>query len=264
MLTSVPRPDLVLWGATTLGSLVLFSVILWRELYRTLPFFSSYLAVNLLQTILQVVVYQFYGLNSDFAYALIWGSQAVVVLARGLATIEFCYFVLGRFTGVWAMAIRVLLCCGAAVLATAAYFGRDGFQYAVTSLEIATEAFIATLVVGIFLFARYYQVQIQIGTRLLGLGLGFHSCVKVLNDALLSRYVKSYAAVWNEISMGVFLCAVLMWIMAARKVPVTEAPEPLALSPVHVYRTLAPQVNHRLWELNDHLMRLWKLDRPKP
>jgi hypothetical protein len=253
---------LILWAATTLTTLILFSFILLRRLNLQFPFFTAYLGVNLLQTLTEVVLYHFYPIESDLAYTAVWGSQAAVILARSLAAAEFCYRVLGGYTGVWALARRVLVLSGFLVLALALYFGRDGFRYYVMTLEIASEASIATLVALTCAFAAYYQAQLEKSAVLLGLGLGFHSCVKILNDAVLAHYFHSYAKLWNEVGMISFLCMLSLWILAMRAVAAKVSAIPQLGSP-QLYRTLSPQLNRRLGELNDHLVRLWKLEQPK-
>jgi hypothetical protein len=263
VLGSVPTLDLALWAATTLVALILISLILVRRLDREFPFLTAYLGVNLLQTLMQVMVYQVYGFDSHVTYAAVWGSQAVVVLCRTLATCEFSYRVLGRYPGVWALATRILLVCGAIVLGLTLYFGKDGFQYGVMTLEIASEAFIATLVVGTFLFARYYQAQLHLDVILLGVGLGINSCLKILNDAVLSRYGGSYAGMWNEVGMVAFAGVLLLWIFAMQAT-VTAKVRKAALQPVDVYRSMAPQMNRRLAELNEELIHLMRLEQPKP
>ena len=262
MLSTLPTLDLALWAATTLVSLVLISLIFIRRLYREFPFLTAYLGVNLLQTLTQVILYEVYGFESDVTYAAVWGSQAIVVLSRTLATGEFCFRVLGRYAGIWALAMRILLVCGAIVLGLSLYFGKDGFRYGVMTLEITSEAFIATLVVGTFLFAKYYKALLHLNAVLLGLGLGINSCLKILNDAVLSRYGATYAGMWNEVGMVAFAGVLLLWIFAIR------ATEPVAVSeaelqPVEIYRSLAPQMNRRLAELNEQLVHLFKLEQSK-
>jgi hypothetical protein len=262
VLSSVPRLELYLWAMSTLVALILFSLIFVRRLDREFPFLTAYLGVNLVQTVAQVFVYQFYGFASDVTYASVWASQAVVVVARSLATGEFCFRVLGHYRGIWAMAIRILLICASGVLGLSLYFGKDGFHYGVVTLEMASEAFIATLVVGTFLFVRHYDAMLERSAMLLGLGLGLNSCLKILNDAVLSRYYSVYARVWNDIGMVTFSGVLVLWIFAMRAVGTVPVPQP-ELQPLEVYRLLAPQMNRRLAELNQKLTRLWKLEHPK-
>jgi hypothetical protein len=259
----MPGLDLLLWAATAAVELYLVGMILRRRLDRSFPFLTAYLGVNLLQTVAQVMVYQFYGFRSPITYATIWGSQAVVILARALATCEFCHRVLGRYVGVWALAIRILLASGIVVLGLALYFGRDGFRYGVMTLEIASEGFIATLVAGTFLFARYYEARLQMSAVLLGLGLGLNSCVKILNDVVLSRYIADYGRLWNSVGMISFAGVLVFWIFAMRTAEEGELREP-ELQSADVYRLLAPQMNRRLAELNQHLVQLLKPEHPRP
>ena len=100
-------------------TLVLLCLILARRLDLKFPFLTAYLGVNLLETLAQVVVYEIYGFDSNVTYAAVWGSQAVVILARALATFEFCYALLGRYLGVWALAKRILVFCSVIVLGAA-------------------------------------------------------------------------------------------------------------------------------------------------
>jgi len=262
VLSALPALDLVLWAATTLGGLFLFCLILAKHLDREFPFLTIYLGANLLQTVTQLFVYQLYGFNSNVTYAAVWSSQAVIVVARALATYEFCYRVLGHYRGVWALAIRILLLCGALVLGLMLAFSRDGFRYAVMTLEIASEAFIATIVVGTVLFARHYEAQIELSAMLLGLGLGLNSCLKILNDAVLSRYWQNYSGTWNEVAMVGFAGVLALWVFAMRAAATEYVPKP-ELRPAEVYRALAPQMNRRLAELNDQLVRFLKPEQPK-
>src|SRR5262249_25130281 len=218
--------------------------------------------VNLLQTAVQLVVYQIYGIESQVTYVTTWGSQAVVIVARAAAACEFCHALLGRYQGVWALAKRILLICSVIVLGLGIYFGKDGFIYGVMKLEISSEAFIATLVVGTFLFAKHYDVEMELNLALLGLGLGVYSCVKILNDAVLSRFFYSYGSVWNGVAMTTFVAVLALWIFAMRATSPVHVPKP-ELSSGDLYRTLAPQMNRRLAELNEQLIRLWKLEPPK-
>ena len=263
MLSSLPALDLVLWAVTTLGGLFLFCLILAKQLDREFPFLTVYLGANLLQTAAQLFLYQFYGFTSHVTYLAAWSSQGVIVTARALATCEFCYRVLGHYRGVWALAIRILLACGAVVLGLTLAFSRDGFQYAVMTLEMASEAFIATLVVGTVLFARHYHAQMGESALLLGLGFGFNSCLKILNDAFLSRYWRNYSGAWNEVAMVGFAGVLVLWVFAMRAAATEDVPRP-ELQPAEVYRVLAPHMNRKLAELNDQLVRLLKAERPKP
>jgi hypothetical protein len=264
VLSSFSALEFCLWAVTALLTVILLSLILIRNQERRFAFFTLYLAVNLLQTALQVYVYRHYGVNSQFSYAATWTSQAVVVVVRAMATGEFCHQVLGKFIGIWALAIRVLLVCSGSVLALALYFGKDGMRYGVVTLEIGMETFVATMVAGTFVFARYYDLKAERSAMLLGLGLCLNSCFKILNDLVLSRYFAVYQNRWNTSSMITFVCVLMVWTWAIRAAAATApAPAP-KLQPAQIYRTWIPGINERLLQLNDQLIRLWKLEPPEP
>ena len=237
--------------------------MLIRGQERHFRFFSSYLAANLLQTALQVFVYQRYGVNAPFPYAVTWASQGVVVLVRAAATGEFCHQVLGKFIGIWALAIRLLLVCSGSVLALAVYFGKDGMRYGVVTLDIGMETFVATMVAGTFVFARYYELRLERSAMLLGLGLGLNSCFKILNDLVLTKYFAVYHDWWNTSSAVAFVGVLIMWTWAMRTAAAAVPSPAPRLQPTEIYHTLIPGINERLWELNEQLIHLWKLEPPK-
>jgi len=243
--------------------LLLFGLILGKQLDREFPFLTIYLGANLLQTVVQLFLYQLYGFQSHVAYLAVWSSQGVIVTARALAACEFCYRVLGHYRGVWALAIRILLACGSLVLGLTLVFSRDGFRYAVMTLEIASEAFIATIAVGTVLFACHYRAQMGQSALLLGLGFGLNSCLKILNDAFLSRYWRNYSGMWNEVAMIGFAGVLVLWVFAMRAAATEYVLRP-ELQPAEVYRVMAPHMNRKLAELNDQLVRLLKAERQKP
>jgi hypothetical protein len=161
------------------------------------------------------------------------------------------------------MSSRMMLVCGALVLATAVYFGRGGYQFAVMTLEIGLESFIATWVVGLFCFARYYQVQIPETIRMLGFGLGLHSVVKILNDVVFERLVKAYLIEWNYVATTAFLAVLAIWIWGLWRPVEAQVSEPVTVSP-NAYLELVPQVNRRLLELNRQLGQLWHTEARRP
>jgi len=165
---------------------------------------------------------------------------------------------------VWALAWRVLLFCGASILTAAVYFGNDGMILAVMTLDIGSEAFVATLTVGTFLFVRYYDVPTETSEKLFGLGLGVYSGLKIMNDLIVSRFLSSYAGAWNAIGMMAFIGAALLWTAAVYRTVDVRAAEPQLRPDDRDYRLLIPAINRRLWQLNRQLIHFWKLEQPKP
>jgi hypothetical protein len=253
---------LATWGLATLLTLLCLGQLFVYGQYRVYRLFSVYLLVNMLQAVVLVLLYQNYGFASRSAWNLGWISQAFVVIARALAAAEICYLTLGNYKGVWALAARILTGCGALVATLALIFGRQGYQFAVLILEIGLEASIATGIVGLFLFARYYGIQILPATQRLGLGLGLLSCCKILNDVVVERFAKSYESTWNFASLLLFVGVLSIWVWGLRQPATLKLPEP-RLTAAQTYENLMPQVNQRLEDLNDELSRLWRLESPK-
>jgi hypothetical protein len=258
----IPPAALYLWGSATLLTLMLLARSFVARQIRQLPFFSLYLVLNLLQTVFLVLLYSVYGFTSDTAYIPGWTTQGIVVVARALAAVEICYLVLGGFTGVWSLATRIFGAAGMLVLCAALYFGRVNYQSAISTLEIGLEGCIATSVTGLFLFARYYGVQIQPATRLVGLGFGLLSCAKILNDLIFERLARVHGNGWNYASSAAFVGVLLMWIWALRKPFEETLPQPMFKSSA-LYSSLIPQVNQRLAKLNEQLIQLWNPEQPE-
>jgi len=258
----MPLFTLVLWGLATLLTLLLLGRSIALSQYREFPCFFLYLAVNLCQTAVGLVLYQGYGFGSSFAYPIIWTTQGIVVVARALAAAEVCHQVLGSYKGIWALAARVLALSGVLVLSLSLYFGRRSYHVGIITLEISLEAGIATCIAGLFLFARYYQIRVQPATGLVGLGLGLLSCFKILNDLVFERFLKINGVSWNYASSFSFVGILLIWTWALRQPVAARLTEPKLKSAL-VYANLIPQVNRQLAELNEQLTQLWHVESPK-
>jgi hypothetical protein len=133
------------------------------------------------------------------------------------------------------------------------------FNTAEVGLELASAAVIVTLL----LFARYYEIAVSPALRLLAIGLCTYSCISVLNDAILERWLADYVSLWNAFGMIAFLVCLFLWGWAFRKPLRMASPAPLFLDG-SVYQNLVPEVNWRLRSLNEQLVQLWRLEAPRP
>jgi hypothetical protein len=261
--SALPIFIIIAWGlATALTLFLLIQIFLLRahEKYR---FFTAYLCANLLQTAVGVYLYQTYGFKTPYGYRVAWTTQAIVVIGRGFAAAEICYRILGKFKGIWGLAVRILVACGVIVLISTLYFGARSYQLTVITLEMSLEAFIATCIVGLLLFARYYAVPVEPTAGMVCLGLGLLSCCKLLNDLVFERHVQSYLGTWNYVSSAAFVGILLLWNWVLRK-PATHTVQEPQLNGVEIYQSLIPQVNLKLLELNRQLSHLLQPEPPKP
>ncbi len=183
--------------------------------------------------------------------------QALVLCARALAVTEVCKHLLSRYRGVWALAWRVLLACAAIVLLYSGLAARHGWAFVLPKAERGLELAIAAVIVGVFLFVRYYGVEAERVDCSLAIGFCLYSCFSVLNNTILERFLDNYVALWNFLGMLAFLASLLLWSWTLRK-PQGEALPEETLLPLGVYQSLAPQINLRLRSLNDQLCKIWK------
>jgi len=261
--SELPTFTLIIWGLATALTVFLLVQILLVRAYEKYQLFTAYLCANLLQTAAGVYLYQTYGFRTIYGYRVAWTTQAIVVIGRALAATEICYRILGKFKGVWALAVRILIACGGIVLISTLYFGTRSYQLSVITLEMSLEAFIATWIVGLLLFARYYAVPVEPAAGMMGLGLGLLSCCKLLNDLVFERHVQSYLGTWNYVSSAAFVGILVLWNWVLRK-PATHTVQEPQLNKVQVYQSLIPQVNLKLLELNRQLSQIWSVEPPKP
>jgi hypothetical protein len=129
----------------------------------------------------------------------------------------------------------------------------------VPNLQRSIELAIATGIVGLFLFARYYEIAPESLLRSLALGFLLISCFWVLNATILERFVRAYIPLWRVLNILAVLASLLVWTWAFWQ-PRTALVKTQALSTDDLYKTVGPEVNVKLRELNEQLSRFWKVD----
>ena len=242
---------LVLWAMNSGMGAVLLVLLAVRKNYRVFPAFSAYVMLNLGLGVLALLVYRRWGFSSRLSWQIAWGMQGAVICARALAVAEVCRGVLGRYRGIWALAWRMLLGCAVLVLVYSSLAASHDSRLALVAADRALELAVATVVVGTFLFARHYGVQVRTVEYSLALGFCFYSSFNVLNNTILEHYLSRYEALWNPLGMFVFLVALLVWTWALRERQ-TAIPEADLLSR-GVYESVVPEISLRLRRLNDRL-----------
>jgi hypothetical protein len=95
---------LYLWGASFVVQAVICAILIFRGYFRTLPFFTAYITLNLVQAVFLRAIYGRYGSASNFAYACAWQSEAVTLIAKAFATVELLRLVLLSYRGIWGLA----------------------------------------------------------------------------------------------------------------------------------------------------------------
>jgi hypothetical protein len=250
---------LIAWGLATVLQASLLVTLFARSLRRRFPALCTYLSLNLLQAGVLVLVYSYVGFHSIFAWRLGWISIGVVVVARAVAVVELCHQVMARFLGIWALGWRVLGIIATAVLTVAISLGRHDFVMLVLTLDLGVELAISASVVGLFVFAKHYDLAIGEPLRSLGLGFCLYSCVYVANDVFAQHFMQSYSGIWNFVGTLAFIASVALWLRAFLGPVPAPACQPMLLD-ASVYSKLMPGVNRRLLLLNEQLSRIWKAE----
>ena len=245
----------VLWGLTIALELAVLLLMAGKRQYRDFPAIFIYLLSNLIQVPIIFAVYFFKGFTSWPAFWTAWISQAVIVTARWLAVCELCRNVLGQFQGIWALAWRVLAVLGSLALLAALVLGRHDFVRLISTFDLGLELSMATVLVGFFLFARYYRVEVQNSLRSIGIAFCLYSIFRAFNDSVLQTFLRNYANTWNVVDEVTYI-ATLTLLGSAVYVFGSEEVRKVVLLPQTAYAELTPQVNQRLKALNERLSQL--------
>jgi hypothetical protein len=249
----------LLWVVNAAAGISLLVLLASRGNHLTFPVFSFYIFVNLTLGASVYFIYRRWGYSSVTARRIAWAMLFVVICARALAVAEVCKRLLGRYRGIWALAWRIFLASAVLVLLYSAAAGRHRWELALPSAQRGLELAIATVIVLLLLFIRYYAVHADPADRTLAVGLCLYSCFNVLNNTILERYLYSYVVLWNVLGMVVFFASLCVWAWALRR-PQPAADTREALHAPGIYQSITPQINARLRSLNEQLSHFWKAE----
>lgn len=252
----------LLWGFMVFLNGGLLVLLLYRKNHRVFPIFFVYLLFNLLQCFLLFASYRIWGFKSPVSSRMAWGSQIFVSMARALAVAQISHRVLAKYRGVWAFARRLLAATGAVVLLSSWAIAGGSWESVVLNANRGMELAIASVIVTLFLFTRYYGIAVEPVVRALAAGFFLYSCFYVLNITILERWLYDYVTLWNLLGTLAFLASLLLWswVLRKRQTETIFAPEMLSDG---IYRTVVPEINDRLRALNDHLGQFWWVERKR-
>ena len=250
------------WATTAVVQILLLCLLVVRRNANTYPAFTAYIFMTVAQSGLLFFSIRGWGFSSTTSWRIGWATQCLVLGARAFAVAELCQHILQRFRGVWILARWILFAFGSLVLAYALLAAEHQWGLILTTAELGLEMATAAVIVTLLLFARYYDIAVAPSLRLVALGLCVYSCVSVLNDAILERWLSRYVDLWNASGMVAFLACLFVWSWAFRKVAPQSAAEPM-FHDGSVYLNIIPEMNLRLRILNEQLMRLWRVEAPR-
>lgn len=254
--------DQILWGLTFFLNTGIIALLVYRRNHVVFPFFFLYMLLNLFQGIVLFTAYKAWGFFSREAIQIGWTTQGLVSLARAVTVAEICYLVLAKFSGIWRLAWRLLAAAAAVVALYTWALSQGSWQFAILNLDRGLELVIATVIVLLFMFVRYYEVIVQSSVRTLAIGFFLYSAFRVLDDSILDRWWRTSGPLWNLIGTLTFLASLLLWSWALRQKQQHAAPEPVLL-PEDQYHSLSPTINARLKNLNERLGHFWSAQEEK-
>jgi len=252
--------DHILWAVGALLEVIVCVLIVRRGLYRRLPFFSTFVALDLASEVVVWWTYSRWGYGSWAAWYISWIMRGVLLLARAPVVAELCWSSLRAYRGIWALTWR-LLCGVALLLLLNAALDASGnahwmLQFVLTA-ERGLELAAAVILLSLLLISDYYRIRLEPVQRMVAVGLCFYSAVQVLNNSFMRGWLTQYVPWWNGIHLVSFQVALVIWWLAIRK-PLPAVEQAPALLPRKVYDELSPRVNYRLRVLNQRLLEFLK------
>src|SRR5262249_10734374 len=185
--------EFILWCISLLLQVTVFIYLLASRKVRTYPGRSSHLGINIVQSLVLYVMYIQWGFNAPQTKRAAWISQIPVLSMRAYAIADVCRLLLNRYAGIWALAWRILsLLASGLVLGSILIAGRT-WNGVIANLNISLEWTTVLLIVAMFLFARYYEIEPAPVVRKIALGFLLYSSFAVINDTILNHWLSQYS-----------------------------------------------------------------------
>jgi len=181
-----------------------------------------------------------------------------------LATTEILRLTLRPYPGIWGLGWRLLAATSSCVILIVVLFSHaPGVEEKLFQLNRGYHLTFASAVIACLFLVRHYSIQIPAAFKLILGGFCLNSCVQVLIYTFIQILFHQGYAVhqggWQIVSMLSFLAALILWVVALRKLFPVDDRNPASPTDSD-YQRLSPEINERLRELNEKLLRLWKME----
>lgn len=252
------------WAASVLAQLAVFAALLIRGHFRRLPFITAYIVANLVQDVFLYRLYHPYAM-SYAAFYTAWGSEAVTLVARLLATAEVIHLVIVAYRGIWGLAWRLLALTTFFVTIGVVSFSAGNASWAIITSDRGYHLVFATALVACLMLIQHYQVEVPFVFRSLLIGLCAYSCIKVLINAAsptILYHFKNFVTLWQMLTLVPFalLLFFFAWVLAH---PLPEIRPRQATLPAGAYERLTPQLQAQLQQFNTKLIHFFKIEEPR-
>ena len=248
------------WAACQAALVFLLAALLRSRNHRQFPVFTAYILSNLGQAALLVFSYRQWGPQAPVTQQIFWITTGVTLFARASAIAELIHRILGLHKGIWGLAWRSIAVSAVVIAAYSFLVANRHWDLGLIAADRALELALACGIVVLFVFCRYYEVQVPRAERIVGMGLILYSGVVVISHTVLERFFYAYSPFWNLTILTSFFVSATLW-MRALWVPVPSMrAQPAMLG--QLYQTLSPEINLRLRALDQRLISLWKREAP--
>jgi hypothetical protein len=248
------------WALSVVLQVCLLGLLVYRRNFLRFPVFTAYIVAAILQGAYFVYLYYFSHWDKAALSEAAWSVQGLVTLMRVAAIMELCHHVFIRYPGIRTMIFRALAICVLVVATLAFAFGQRALSLKLLYADRAVGLSLASAIVLLFLFARYYHVQPREPLQSMSIGFFLYSCFVVLNDSILEVFLYTYGALWNFLGLLSFTASLLLWCAVLRHA-YEEWPTPPELLPAGIYHDVSSEVNLRLKLLDERLSRFLKRNR---
>src|SRR5271170_1217261 len=263
-MSAFPLHVLILWALSALAQLILLMLLFSKDSFRKLPHFTAYVVLNLAQIPYLLIVYSTLGTSSALVRNLAWCSEAITLVAQGWATAEVLRATLRPYQGIWGLVWRALMATSTFVVLLVALTTRgDWTKDKWFELNRGYHLTFAAAVIVCLLLIRYYSIEVPTAYKSILAGFCFYSCTEILINTLLQTFLKkafdTYQTLWQSSTMVAFIVCLFVWVAALWRPVPADIRQVLPPSD-SIYQRLSPEINNGLRELNEKLLRLWKME----
>ena len=249
-----------LWASSVLAQLLILLLLFSEGNFRKLPFFTTYISLNVCQAAFLLAVYSHPWAEPSTAFTLAWTSECLTLLAQALATTEILKITLRHYQGVWGLGWRALTVATGLVVLLVALAARSHWASARWfEMDRGYHVTFASALVSYFLLVRYYSIPILREYRMILGGFCFYSCSEIVFNTLLQLFFYTdlfvHQKAWQLLSLFSFVVVQIVWLAALRKPLPVEDRQPRLLSDSE-YKQLISQTDDDLRILNERLLRL--------
>jgi hypothetical protein len=255
-----------LWTISVATQIGILGLLVFRGHVRKLPFFTAYIALNLLQAATLYEVYKQYGTDTHIAYVVGWRSEAITLFARLCATVEVLRLVMIYYRGIWGLTWRLLAASALVVLVYAGFSSDRSADWMLIKTDRAYHLVFTILFGACLLLIRYYFIPIERVYRTLLISFCFYSCTKVLINTVFQGFYSKFAnfgQIWQLVTISCYVVVLLLWVAALRHALPKPSAQPEMLT-ASAYRQISPKIYEHLRSINEQLMNFWKDKERKP